>query len=394
MRGHANHRVMFSVHVIVSFALTGCGSTHSPPKQQVQDTIAAALPPVLSLNSVELEPVSTGSESAKVNFKAIVTPKEDLHQVDREVEGTPRVTLLKVVQATGAKMSLYGSVEAHRMMDLWTLDSPQIQTGLEQLGKPRGAFPPQSYVTGSSEALAALKQQAANAEAQRQAKEAALRQQAAEEKAAAERREIEEKARAEREEKQRIAMEKQRAAIAEENRKAEEKRKAEEEAVRQKFLTATVAGTHYVGTLSHGSEVQSIRLVFTEQDNSLIRAEANNPDKPRWKQTFTGHLVLDPKSGRGEPDVSYIISLSPVGEQSINDSDDPFAGAWPFYTGNGSLKLRLTDTGLDGEAQMGGSEYTIHLQQGNGAVSKPASRLKPATTPRPAPRSSSRDPFR
>jgi hypothetical protein len=90
------------------------------------DTIAGSLPPVLSLNSVELEPVATGPESAKVNFKAIVAPKEDLYQVDRDVEGTPRVTLLKVVQATGARMSLYGSVEGHRTMDLWTLESPNI----------------------------------------------------------------------------------------------------------------------------------------------------------------------------------------------------------------------------------------------------------------------------
>jgi hypothetical protein len=142
MVSRANPRIVFSVLLVVAFALTGCGkgTSKSPPKQQVQDAVAVALPPTLSLDSVELEPISTGPESAKVNFKAIVAPKEDLCQVDREVEGTPKITLLKVVQAAGTKMSLYGSVEARRTMDQWTLESPQIQTGLEQLGKPRGAF--------------------------------------------------------------------------------------------------------------------------------------------------------------------------------------------------------------------------------------------------------------
>ena len=99
MLGHANRCAAFSILVIVSLELTGCGngSSNSPPKQQVQDSIATALPPVLSLDSVKLEPISTGPESAKVNFKAIVAAKEDLYQVDREVDGMPRVTLLKVV---------------------------------------------------------------------------------------------------------------------------------------------------------------------------------------------------------------------------------------------------------------------------------------------------------
>ena len=159
-----------------AFALAGCGqsSQQSPPKQEVRDAVAAALPPFLSLDSIELEPISTGSESVKVNFKAIVVPKDDLFQVDREVDGTPRVILLKMVQASGTKDSLYGSLEAHHMMDKWTLDSPEIQIGLTQLGTPRGSFPPQSYVTGSDEANAALRQQKTNAENQLLEKKAAL----------------------------------------------------------------------------------------------------------------------------------------------------------------------------------------------------------------------------
>ena len=125
------HHIVRSVLFVVAFALAGCCELTSPyqapPKQQVRDALRASLPPFLSLDSIELEPIPTGPEAVKVNFKATVTPKEDLYQVDREVEGTPRVTLLKVVQAAGTEVSLYGSVEAHRTMDLWTLGSPEIK---------------------------------------------------------------------------------------------------------------------------------------------------------------------------------------------------------------------------------------------------------------------------
>ena len=345
MLGHApraNCRVIFSVLVIGSVSLTGCGkgSSHSPPKQQVQDAIAVALPPVLSLDSVELEPISTGPESTKVNFKAVVAPKEDLYQVDREAEGTPKVTLLKVVQGTGTKMSLYGSVEGHRTMDLWTLEPPHIQMGLEQLGKPRGAFQSQSYVTGSSEALAALKQQAANAEIQRQETEAALRQRAAEEKAAAERREIEEKARADREEKQRIAMEKQRAAIAEENRKAEEKRKEEQEATRQRILLATAPGTHYVGTISHNKDRQRIRLVFTEQKNAQVVAEVSNPDVSAQKGTFAGEIIPDAPPEKGST-IGYPIQMSPIKKPPFDYLLKIELGPFGYFYRGDKVPLRL-----------------------------------------------------
>ena len=178
-RWYSNTRSVFSAVLLAALAVTGCGTntSQSPPKQMVEDTLRASLPPFLSFDSSELESISTGPETVKVNFKATVTPKEDLCQVDREVQGTPKVTLLKVVQATGTKASLYGSVEAHRTLDKWTLESPQIQTGLEQFGKPRGAFDAHSFASGTDEANAALRQQAENAQIQQRAKEAAEKQQ-------------------------------------------------------------------------------------------------------------------------------------------------------------------------------------------------------------------------
>lgn len=370
--------IVLSILFAVAFALAGCGekTSQAPPKQMVQDTVRASLPPFLSLDSIELEPIPTGPEAVKVNFKATVTPKEDLYQVDREVEGTPPVTLLKVVQAAGTEVSLYGSVEAERTMDQWTLESPQIEVGLRQFGAPRGAFPAQSYVTGSKEASEALRQQAANAAELERARKAALEQQERERKALEEQQAREQEARQKREEQARIALEAQRKKQEEERKKEEEERQKEAEASRQKLLLATVQGTRYIGTLTCGDQRQRLRLVFTEQKDFVIGAEASNPDAPKLKQTFTGELLFDPKP---EKDGSvYPIVMSPVGEQNL-PSD-----VWIFYWRGGSLKLRLTDTGLEGEAHMpynaarhGFSmqydmDYTIRLQRETPPATPPA----------------------
>ncbi|MCX5647646.1 MAG: MAP7 domain-containing protein [Planctomycetota bacterium] len=366
MKPQTDH-VLLSFFLVIAFALAGCGekTSQAPPKQMVQDTVRASLPPFLSLDSIELEPIPTGPEAVKVNFKATVTPKEDLYQVDREVEGTPPVTLLKVVQAAGTEVSLYGSVEASRTMDQWTLESPEIQVGLRQFGAPRGAFPAQSYVTGSKEANEALRQQAANAAEIERARKAAREQEELERIARQEQEERERiarqeqeareaKARQEREEKERIALEELRRKEMEQRTKEEEERQKEEAAVRQKLILATVPGTRYIGTMVEGDEIQRIVLVFTEQKDFLIRAEANNPDKPKSKQTFTGTLVFNPQPEEG---TKYHIVMSPISAGSAEDYTY-------FYTSKeGSLKLCLTDTGLEGYAQMSYHRYTIRLKR-------------------------------
>ncbi|NLY01588.1 MAG: cell envelope integrity protein TolA [Rhodopirellula sp.] len=370
MLGHANYRVVFPVLVILSFTLSGCGkgSSTSPPRPQVQDAIAAALPPFLSIETVDIEPIATGSESAKVNFKAIVSPKEDLCRVVREVEGNPSITLLKVAQAAGTKLSLYGSVEGRRTMDLWTLESPHIQTGLDQLGKPKGDFQGEAYVTGTNEAATALKQQAANAEAERQAKEAALREKAAEEKAEAERREIarkaeaerlemEEKAQAERDEKQRREMEEQRAAIAEENRKSEEKRKAEKEAARQNVLLATMAGSHYSGTVrTEKDDFMRMTLVFGEQNEKerVVRARIVNPENPKWWRNLAGELHFE--EGAEHPIIMLPADAAEETElrsKIVNINCDSLEGVYVAQWGGGmAMRLRLSDDGLEGEIRV------------------------------------------
>ncbi|GAG36561.1 unnamed protein product, partial [marine sediment metagenome] len=238
-------------------------------------------------------------------FKATVTSKEDLYQVDREVEGTPPVTLLEIVQAAGTKASLYGSVEAHRIMDQWTLQSPQIQVGFEQFGSPRGAFGPKSYVRGSNEAKAALRQQAVNAEIEAQARRAALEQKERERIAREEQEERERIARQEREEKERIALEAQ-------LKKEEEQREMEREAAYEKLILATVPGTRYIGTIARDDEVHRICLVFTEQTSFMISAEVTCLDRPEEKQTFRGQLISDLQLEKGT-NAPYPIVMNPTG---------------------------------------------------------------------------------
>ncbi len=370
----ARKLIGISILFLAVFAMAGCGknSRQSPPKQQVEDAISSILPAFLSLGSVELEPLSAGRpETVKVNFKAIVIPKEDLCQLDREVEGTPKVTLLKVVQAAGTKVAIYGYVDARRTMDLWTLDTPKIQVGLQQFGLPRGSFNAQAYVTGTKEAAAALSEQAANTEAQRRAEKAAQERrdqeqkaleerQAREEKAKQEREAREEKARQEREEKAKIALEEQRQKVAEQQRKDEEQKQKEEEALRQKIMLATVPGTRYIGTIAGGDKRQRLRLVFTEQKGFLVRAEASNPDNRACKRVFTGELIFNAKP-EGDSQVAYPIKISPA-ENGISgwtqyDCDRIYESAYNY-----SIMLFQTDGGLEGHA----GPFTIRLQRDSG----------------------------
>ena len=140
--------------------------------------------------------------------------------------------------------------------------------------------------------------------------------------------------------------------------------KAEEEAIRQKLMLATVPGTSYIGVISHDDERQRIRLVFTEQNGFLLGAEVNNPDNRNQKLTFTGEMSFEPKPERNSP-VAYSIVMSAVsgqGKESFLGGESGFAY---FYAHPAALKLRPTDTGLEGESDTGfmAGNFTIRLQR-------------------------------
>ena len=148
----------------------------------------------------------------------------------------------------------------------------------------------------------------------------------------------------------------------EQRKKEEEERQKEEAAARQKLILAPVPGTRYIGTITdRDGKVQRLRLVFTEQKDFLIRAEVSNPNNPKQKQTFTGELVFNPQPEK-EGAVAYPIVMSPVGGHGFGGP--LFGNNFDyFYKYMGSLKLRLTETGLEGEAYIS-NNFTIRLRRG------------------------------
>lgn len=376
-------RSALAVVLVAACVLTGCGrnSRQAPPKQQVQDAVAGGLPAAVALRSLELEPIATGPETVKVNFKAVVAASEDLYQAERDASGTSKVTLLKLVQAEGTQRSLYGFVLAHRLMDQWTLEAPQLQAGTQPFGKPREAFNAHAYVAGTAEASAAL----AAAERERLAQKAAVEQLERESVAQAERDGREQKARAELQAREdqarrerlaqaRLAFEEQSRIEVEQHKQADAQRQQEAAAARQRLVLATVPGARYLGTKTgYNASVQRVCLVFTEQKDVRIRAEVNNPDDPNEKRTFTGELRFvnkPPKDGA----TPYAIVLDGLRIHKANPNRNS------IYDRAISLRLQLTENGLEGIADAGlGETFPVRLRREGAASatapSTPASKL-------------------
>ncbi len=132
---------------------------------------------------------------------------------------------------------------------------------------------------------------------------------------------------------------------------------------------ATAAGRRYIGTISYKETRQRILLVFTEQNGFLIRAEVSNPDSDE-KQTFTGELIRSPKPEEGGEASS--IKMSSTAKD--------YYGGLPlesFYrSSRAALRLRLTDSGLEGEGNQDSYstlwDLAIRLQPGTAASTKPS----------------------
>ena len=357
-------------------------SVPSPPAHAVQNAVATKLPAFLTLRNVEVETIPIDRESVKVNFKATVVPKEDLYRVDREVPGTPPVKLLQVLQSAGTELSVYGSLEAHHILDDWTLDPPQFEVGFAQFGKPRGAFDAQSYVTGSDEANAVLAQQAANTAEQERITKALEDRRKAEQKVWEEQQARVDAARQAREERDRLALEQQRQIALEQRNKEDEQRQEEEAATRQKLILATLPGTAYIGTISFEDQRQSIRVTFTQQDGFLVRAELNNPDNRKERQIFAGELIFNAKPEEQSG------AIYPIKMTSIQQGKD--WSRWILdrvYCGPPvSLKLGLSDAGMEGEVDVGypwAGVVSIRLQRED-KPQIPAVPPTPSPTPGPA----------
>ena len=162
LRHHLSPRLLGCLLLLISGGCTP-RQKNAPPPEQVRDAVSAALPPFLSVVDCETEPLATGAESVKVNFKATVVPKETLYATDRTVPGDPSLLLIKPIQAVGAKSTLYGSVDARRIVDRWTVETSEFTDDLQRFGNPRGSFTDPYYVTGSPEAAQAIQELNAHA---------------------------------------------------------------------------------------------------------------------------------------------------------------------------------------------------------------------------------------
>ncbi len=307
--------------------ILGCSprKDNAPPSSQVHDALTATLPPYLTMSTVETESIPTGPDQAKVNCKVTVSPKETLYAPDRRVPGDPSILLIKTVQAADGKVTLYGSLQAQRTLDRWTLAAPVFPDGFEQLGRPRSAFGAQCFVTNTPEAAAAIK--ALNDHADEQERQMKDRQ-----------------------EKERQAQQAE-----------TEQTQREEQAAKDRLLRATAPGTRYLGTLTDPSTAvsQRLRLTFTEQQGLLVRAEATNPDQPADRRSLSGELVPEAK----RIDAPYATKSYPIQLSATGGQQAAAKGRWNFYCHQGPLSLVPDDQGgLEGEAVIF-QRYVVHLQR-------------------------------
>lgn len=142
-------------------------------------------------------------------------------------------------------------------------------------------------------------------------------------------------------------------------------------AARQRLISATTAGATYVGTVrTQKDTIRPIKLVFTEQTGSMIRAELSNPDNGRQKRALLGELRDRPQPAE-DGAAGYAIVLNPAtkGTEFIGINVDLIGGLYTADWGDrNALQLRLTDKGLDGEALKhrgdlsSGDGLTLHLE--------------------------------
>jgi len=319
MKKHLDALVIVLTVAAFSF---GCKKNNQPPKDFVHNTVAVALPSFLSVKEIESESIPIGMGAFKTNFKATLAPKENLYEIEKEIPGDPIVVLLRTTQTTEASTLVYGHLVVNKLVDMWAVKTFEIETGLQQFGKPRGAFGPECVVSGTEEASKALRRQTDNAKREKEEKERL---------AAAEI------------ERNRILKEEQKAleriVAAERQRKLEEQKKAES-SEHQRILRATFAGACYKGTVTRREDVEHICLTFVEQDDFMVKAEVVSLSDKSRKAAFAGKLSFKAVEDGEDLDYYHITMTSLKGR-----TWEPLSTSL-FFSGSISLQLRLTDKGI------------------------------------------------
>jgi hypothetical protein len=277
---------------MTSILLPSCNQNSGISDQQISDQIKTQIPPYLSVNNVALEKMFSGSQGEiglqTYNFKVSAASREPLfveEQFDSapkqdliskglterksdggvfsvktyDFKGTDQIHYLKQVNPPSDPISIYGSVTARKIVDKVEFGGFSIASGLQNLGKPKGSFPPDSLIVRSpayEEALSAIVKSQKEEVAKEQASEEAKRASEARLLAA------------------------QQAELA--------KKKNE-------LLTATTPGTRYRGAWFAGSSSKIIELEFIDQqmDGRILRAKFTLPDDPTQVIEYEGYLVAD-----------------------------------------------------------------------------------------------------
>jgi len=191
------------IAAIIGLAMSACSeSTPSAPKDTVKEIrellelgpskVAEALSvkPFVTLDSLKTESVPLGRGEFKINLEITWKTEEALYAVDEiamaQVPPVPNsITLLKQVNKSGEKITIYGSIKAEQITKShWKLDESSLKIEDNKqatTGQPIGAFSHNSYVTGTPEAdkaIEAQKQLAVElqAKARREAEERRIRE--------------------------------------------------------------------------------------------------------------------------------------------------------------------------------------------------------------------------
>jgi hypothetical protein len=299
-RMKAVHHGLIAVSV-AAIILTSCNQDSGISDQQISDYIKTQIPPYLTVKSVTLERVTASPSGIAVqvyNFKVAATPAEPLlvstafdltakqDLISKGLKETPsgnqlfssraydfkeldQIEYLKQVNQTSDTITIYGTVGARKMVDKVEFGAFTVASGLGNLGKPKGSFPPSSLIVGSAAYEGAL-----NGVVKSQKEELAKAQAAEAEKRASD------------------------AAMLAAKQADESKRKRE-------LLAATVSGARYRGTWFVQSSSKIIDLEFTDQemDGRILHAKFTLTDDPSQVLEYEGYL---------EPSNSQNDSRGPV----------------------------------------------------------------------------------
>ncbi len=123
----------------------------APLKSQMESTVKASIPAFLSMSKLETEVITVAQNRVEINFKANVSSSEPLYIEDGSLTHYTGPKILKESQSAGTETILYGSMLAERMMDKWEISHPTIDSGHDQIGRPRGSFGVNYVVEGSDE---------------------------------------------------------------------------------------------------------------------------------------------------------------------------------------------------------------------------------------------------